>query len=185
VVRTSLVLVALLSGSGFLTANQTAAVTDNNPQGLEGRPAPRIDGRGQVGPRVPSADELKGRVVLLFFWAHWCADCKPESPIIAKMLAKYRTNGLTIIAPTRQYGFVENGRPAQWDRERRYLLQVRDAFYPFLRDAPVPTSDTNYSTYGIDSIPTYVLIDRQGIVRLYNAGRMTREELEAAIRRVL
>jgi hypothetical protein len=101
------------------------------------------------------------------------------------MLAKYRSRGFTIIAPTRQYGFVDNGRPAPWDRERRDLVQVRDALYPFLRDAPVPISDSNYSAYGIDSIPTYVLIDRQGIVRLYNAGRLTEERIEAAIRNVL
>lgn len=183
--RAPLILIALLSCSAFITATQTATDTTTDPQSLAGRPAPRIEGREHVGPRVPGVDELKGKVVLLFFWAHWCADCKPESPIIARALNKYRTQGLTLIAPTRRYGFVGAGLPAAWDQERRHLLQVRDAYYGFLREVPVPISEANYREYGIDSIPTYVLIDRKGIVRLYNAGRMTEAELEAAIRKVL
>src|SRR5262245_13756363 len=55
---------------------------------LEGRAAPRLDTRGRIGRRVPSLDELKGSVVLMFFWAHWCPDCKAESPTVAKVLEK-------------------------------------------------------------------------------------------------
>ena len=134
---------------------------------------------------MPGPKEVKGKVVLLFFWAHWCADCKAESPTIAKVLDKYRSQGLTVIAPTRRYGFVEAGRPAAPDKELRHLIEVRNTYYGFLRDEPVPVSAANYEQYGVASIPMYVLIDRQGIIRFYHAGRMTEDELEAAIRQLL
>jgi thioredoxin-related protein len=62
---------------------------------------------------------------------------------------------------------------------------VRDTYYGFLRNEPVPLSEANHKQYGVSSTPTIVLLDRKGIVRVYHPGRMTAEELEAAIRRLL
>lgn len=173
-VATTLGLIALLSQGAVLKAER-----------VEGRIAPAIEGRVHIGPRVPPVAELKGKVVLLFFWAHWCVECKAESPIVAKLLAKYRPQGLTIIAPTQQFGYVEGGRPAPPDKELRHIIQVRDTYYAFLRNEPVPVSEANIRQYGIDSVPTLVLLDREGIVRLLHQGRMTEEELEAAIQELL
>jgi peroxiredoxin len=152
---------------------------------LEGHPAPRVETGLGLGPRVPSLGKLKGRVVLLFFWAHWCRECKAESSSIAKLLDKYRSSGLAIIAPTQRYGYVENGRPAPPDKELRYILQVRDTSYGFLRNEPVPVSEANYKKYGVTTVPMHVLLDRQGVIRLYHPGRLTEDELEAAIRKLL
>ena len=55
---------------------------------LEGQPAPPLESSESLGPPVPGFDQLKGKVVLLFFWAHWCPDCKAQGPIIAKLLDK-------------------------------------------------------------------------------------------------
>lgn len=49
----------------------------------------------------------------------------------------------------------------------------------------MPIGEANYKQYGVTTIPMYVLLDRQGIVRLYQAGRMTEAELDAAIRKLL
>jgi thiol-disulfide isomerase/thioredoxin len=152
---------------------------------LEGRPAPRLATRLHVGPRVPSVEQLKGSVVLLFFWAHWCPECKAESPTIARLRDKYRSRGLVIVAPTQRYGYVDGGRPAAPDKELRHIIDVRNAHYSFLRDEPVPISAANYREYGVTSIPMHVLLDRQGVVRLYRPGRMFEDELEAAIRKLL
>jgi thiol-disulfide isomerase/thioredoxin len=151
---------------------------------LEGRPALRLEGRLHLGPRVPSADEMKGRVVLMFFWAHWCADCKADVPTVARVVEKYRKRGLTIIAPTRRYGVGQGGRPASPDKELRHLIDVRDTYYSFLRDEPVPVSEVNYEQYGVASIPMYVVIDKEGVIRLYHAGRMTEEDLEGVLQRL-
>jgi peroxiredoxin len=152
---------------------------------LEGRPAPRLETRLHLGPRVPSVADLQGKIVVLFFWAHWCAECRAESPGVGKLIDKYRSQGLVIVAPTQRFGYVAGGRPAAPDKELRYIMQIRDAHYGFLHDEPVPVSEANYKEYGVTTVPMHVVLDRQGIVRLYQPGRMSEDELEAAIRKLL
>ena len=173
----------LATYSGAPIHDQIQGIVDR--VSLEGRPAPPLETRLHVGPRVPSVADLKGKVVVMFFWAHWCAECKAESPSVGKLIDKYRSQGLAIVAPTQRYGYVEGGRPAAPDKELRYIIQVRDAHYGFLHDEPVPVSEANYKEYGVTTVPMNVLLDRQGVVRLYQPGRMTEEELEAAIKKLL
>src|SRR6185436_10838845 len=122
---------------------------------------------------------------LVFFWAHWCQDCKAESPVLSRIVEKYRSRGLGVIAPTRRYGFAQNGRSAAPAKELRHIVEVRDAYYPFLKKAIVPVTDANYKAYGVAAVPMHVLIDRDGIVRLYQQGRMSEPELDTAIAAVL
>jgi thiol-disulfide isomerase/thioredoxin len=152
---------------------------------LEGHPAPRLDLSESIGPKPPSFDELKGKVVVLFFWAHWCPDCKIEGPILAKLYAKYQPEGLAIVAPTQRFGYVARGAAAPPDEELRYIVQVRDQYYPFLAQVPVPLPVANHERYGVSSTPTVVIVDRKGTIRRYHPGRMTEAELEQAIRSLL
>ena len=132
-----------------------------------------------------TAKALEGKVVILFFWAHWCPDCKAEGPILAKLYAKYQADGLAIVAPTQRFGYVAGGAPAPPDEELRYMGEVRDKYYPFLAGVPVPVSVANHQRYGVSSTPTVVILDRQGIVRLYHPGQLTEDELEARLRPLL
>jgi thiol-disulfide isomerase/thioredoxin len=152
---------------------------------LEGQPAPALDVSEYLGPPPPSLASLKGKVVLLFFWAHWCNDCKQQAPILATLADKYRDRGLVVFAPTQRFGYVAGGKPASADEERRYIDQVRDQFYPVLAGQPVPISEANHLRYGVSSTPTLVLVDRAGIVRLYNPGRLTLEQLEPKVTALL
>ena len=154
---------------------------------LEGHPAPALDLSESMGTPLAAAtaNALSGKVVVLFFWAHWCPDCKTESPILAKLYAKYQSQGLTIVAPTQRYGYVAGGAQASPDDELRYMIDVRDKHYGFLADLPVPISVANHERYGVSSTPTVVILDRQGIVRLYHPGRLTEEELESHLRPLL
>jgi len=152
---------------------------------MEGQPAPSLDRSETIGPAMPASQDLKGRVVVLFFWAHWCPDCKNEAPILAKLLAKYQSQGLSIIAPTQRYGYVAGGKPASPDEELKYIVEMRDTVYSFLKDMPVPMSVANHERYGVSTTPTVVIVDRQGAVRLYHPGQMTEAELETQLRPLL
>jgi thiol-disulfide isomerase/thioredoxin len=148
---------------------------------LEGQPAPALDLSEYLGPAPPTLASLKGKVVLLFFWAHWCSDCKQVGPVLAALADKYRSRGLVVFAPTQRFGYVAGGKEAPADEELRYIDQVRQQFYPVLAGQPVPVSEANHLRYGVSSTPTLVLVDRAGIVRLYNPGRLTMEQLEPKI----
>jgi thiol-disulfide isomerase/thioredoxin len=142
---------------------------------MEGKPAPRLE--GVVLP--------KGKPVLLFFWAHWCGDCKGEAPILAKLKSEFEGKGLVIVAPTQKYGYVESGDPAPAAVELRYIEQVRQKYYAPIITTPAPVNEENFRNYGASTTPTLVLVDRAGIVRTYHPGTMTYEELRAAIERVV
>jgi len=149
---------------------------------LEGRPAPPLERNEWIGTvQPPALADLKGKVVVVFFWAHWCPDCKVEGPILQKLYEKYRTQGLTIVAPTMRFGYVAGGKAAPPDEELRYIVQIRDQFYPWLAELPTPVSAANHQRYGVSSTPTLAIVDRSGVIRTYNPGRLTEADLEARI----
>jgi thiol-disulfide isomerase/thioredoxin len=152
---------------------------------MEGKPAPPLDAKEWLGAKPASLASLKGKPVLLFFWAHWCPDCKSEIPILAKVMAAYKAKGLVLVSPTRYYGYTaeeENAPPAV---EKPYIEKIRQQYYAPLGDMIAPLSNANFVTYGCSSTPTLVLLDRQGIVRWYHPGKASEEELVARIQPVL
>jgi thiol-disulfide isomerase/thioredoxin len=122
--------------------------------------------------------------VLVFFWAHWCPDCKQEYAILTQIEKEYAAQHLAIVAPTQRYGYTARGEEAGPVEELKYIDEVRHKFYPDLLNIPAPISEENFKNYGASTTPTLVLIDRQGIVRLYHPGAMTLEELRAALNKL-
>lgn len=152
---------------------------------LEGKVAPPLEAREWLGSQPAAPAELKGRAVLLFFWAHWCGDCKAEAPVLVRLKAQYASRGLVVIGPTQRYGYVARGQEAPPDQELRYINEVRRRFYADLADMPVPVSEENFKVYGASTTPTLVLIDRQGVVRLYHPGNLSFEELSSKLESIL
>jgi len=151
---------------------------------LEGKVAPALDEHEFLGSKPVPLSALKGSPVLVFFWAHWCPDCKQEVAILTQIEKEYASNHLVIVAPTQRYGYTARGEEASPADELKYIDEVRHKFYHDLLDIPAPVSEENFKNYGASTTPTLVLIDRQGIVRLYHPGAMTLEELRAAINRL-
>jgi thiol-disulfide isomerase/thioredoxin len=152
---------------------------------LEGKPAPPLEAPEWLGPKPPSLASLRGHPVLLFFWAHWCPDCKAEVAILANLKKTFAPQGLVLVGPTRYYGYVAGGEDAPPAVEKRYIDQVRNQFYAALSDMPVPLSPANFVTYGASTTPTLVLVDGAGLVRYYHPGAASEAELTARIRAVL
>jgi thiol-disulfide isomerase/thioredoxin len=144
---------------------------------LVGKPAPPIEG-------VP-ASQLRGHPVLLFFWAHWCPDCKAEAPVLANLRRAYFAKGLLLVSPTKLYGYAAGGEDASPDAEARYISETWHKYYSALEPSPTPISSTNFVTYGASTTPTIVLVDGRGIVRFYHPGALNQAELEGMLSQVL
>lgn len=152
---------------------------------LKGKRAPSLEATEWIGAKPPALASYRGRPVLVFFWAHWCSDCKAQAPVLNNLMRRYGPRGLVLMAPTRYYGYVEGGEDAPRAKEKPYIQQVRDRYYPGLANVPIPLSNTIFETYGCSSTPTLALIDKQGIVRWYHPGSATETELVKEIEAVL
>jgi thiol-disulfide isomerase/thioredoxin len=146
---------------------------------LLGQPAPPIEGPDADGTIVKLADS-RGKVVLVGFWATWCAPCVEEIPFVTALLDEFGSKGLVVIAvdvdATGEPGkTVESITPLV----RRFLLENR-VRWPSLFSDPAGRDLTK--AYAVVEIPSNVLIGRDGkIVRFDLRGA----ELRDAIRQEL
>lgn len=152
---------------------------------LEGTKAPPLDLSESLGPKAFALDQVKGKVAIVFFWAHWCPDCKNQGPALANLLKKYEAQGLTVLAPTQRYGYVAKGKEAGRDEERGYIAEIKNAHYAFLDDRAVALAEANHQRYGVSTTPTLVVLDRAGVVRSYHPGQMTEPELDGLVQKLL
>jgi thiol-disulfide isomerase/thioredoxin len=152
---------------------------------FEGRVAPALKEDEFLGAKAPALVQLKGSPVLLFFWAHWCSDCKAEAPIITQLRSEFAPQKLNVIGPTRLYGYTAQVENASQSDELQYIDAVRHRFYSGLLDMPVPISKYNFDVYGASTTPTLVLLDKTGKVAWYHPGAVPYGELKAEIEKVV
>jgi thiol-disulfide isomerase/thioredoxin len=153
---------------------------------LEGKPAPVLDVSQGIGSRKPQPlSAHRGHPVLLFLWAHWCSDCKAEVAIVEKLMATYGPRGLVVVAPTQHYGYVAGGKDASRAEETQYIGETFKKYYAGLGEVEIPLSESNFSKFGVSTTPTMVLIDGDGIVRLYNPGNASYGALATKIESAL
>ncbi len=169
------------SGSSIETRlNKNLLVLD-----LAGKPMPAINSGERLGKRRFDPGDLRDKVALFFFWAHWCSDCKVQKPVLSRLQRQFGERGLRIVAPTRLYGYVERGRDADASSERAYIETAHVSKDGLLRSVPVPLSGENFVSFGVSTTPTLVLVDRSGVVRLYHPGAMEEADLAQRIEALL
>lgn len=151
---------------------------------LLGETAPELENVARFVPAEPKTlADLRGKVVLLDFWATWCGPCYKAFPLLADWHRKLSADGLVVLGLTRFYGNVD-GEPADENKETAFLTDFKkkeDLPYDFVISRDI----MNQIKYDALSLPTTVLIDRAGVVRYIETGAGKEEELEKAVRRLL
>lgn len=104
-----------------------------------------------LGGKKVSLSSLKGKVVLLNFWATWCAPCRAEMPALNKLYLDLKEKGLVVLAVS-----VDDAEKTV----SAYMKQKKFSF-PVLMDAD---KEVAFDSYGVTGLPTTVLIDRKGLL---------------------
>lgn len=149
---------------------------------------------GSVAPELEKVDQwfsgspqtlvsMRGKVIMLDFWATWCGPCLAQMPTLARFYEDYKKDGLEILGMTRYYG-AQSGFSVDTESELEFLKKFKaEKNLPY--DFVVGKDLTNQIKYGATSIPTAVLIDRKGIIRYVESGSNDAEEIEAMIVKLL
>ena len=148
---------------------------------LEGKPAPAIvPEEGLRDAPAPPLESLRGKPVVLYFWWEACGDCRMQAPTLRKVVEKYSGRSVAFLAPTRHYG-----EPEQRAEEKAKIEKSWSETYRLTGTVPVVISDAAMLRYGVSATPTFVFVDRKGIVRRYSPTRLNEERLSAAIEELL
>jgi thiol-disulfide isomerase/thioredoxin len=171
------VLVLSLAATGLVGCNQHSA----SPP----LPKENVIAAGEIGSRLPdfslkdlqgreiSSADLRGKVVLIDFWATWCQPCKKEMPGYQKLEDRYGSRGFAVV------GFKFD---TMMDMEDPILfakkIRVR---YPLA----VAADDLKQKFGSIEGLPTTMLYDRQGILRKKIIGFEYTEVIESELKALL
>jgi thiol-disulfide isomerase/thioredoxin len=141
--------------------------------GLEPPSPPELVVTELIGEGPAKLAELRGKVVLLDFWATWCTFCVKTMPRLNALHKKYREQGLVIIGVNEFEGHIK-GQPATRAEELEYFRRFkREMSVPY--DFAVAADARNDAPYGVASLPTAVLLDRRGRVRFLTIGASEQE----------
>ena len=171
VTQAAAVIAALLVIASFATGVR-AAPTDTRsaaPSGglRVGGVPPALDTQLVSGADAVSLDGLRGRVVVVDFWATWCGPCRMIMPELDQLSTRYHGRGLTVLGVARESA-----------ADIRSHLSRSPVGYTIARDV----GDTMLN-YGVRAIPMLVVIDRRGMVRdiVTGIGSADMAQLDALI----
>ena len=171
-----ILLLSILSLTSF-------AIPLNNMDKAGNVTLPNIELVDQYG-KKHNLQDYKGKVVMINFWVSWCSDCKEEIPKVVELYKEYGENKkdliiLGVITP------VSKEYPNNKDRiDKKALLKyIADNKYifPSLFDETGKT----YAEYEIEEYPSTFIIDRNGYLKVYVKGAISKEELKQNIENVL
>ncbi len=157
-----------------------------------GQPAPNIELPGPSGQSF-ALEDLKGKVVLLDFWAAWCGPCRRANPTVVDVYERYKDRGFTVFSVSLD-GLDDNTRArleqsgdlaTQLQLQRERWVQAIDAdrlSWPYHVSDLKKWNALPAQTYGVTGIPKTFLIDREGKIAAVNVHpQALEEELKAML----
>jgi cytochrome c biogenesis protein CcmG/thiol:disulfide interchange protein DsbE len=166
------VVAGLLAILGWRLSHQgsggvASAVAHGKRPAAPGFDLPRLDGGGNL-----SLASLRGKVVVLNFWASWCAPCKQEAPHFESTWEQYRSRGVVVV------GVDVN----DFTGDAKHFAHRYGVTYPLLHDG----SGKTLGPYGVSLLPETFVIDRSGHVLADRVpGEVTGAQLDASVQRAL
>jgi thiol-disulfide isomerase/thioredoxin len=148
----------MMRGRRTLTAVLAALALRWSPLAAAQRSAPDIALRTADGTEVHLAD-LKGKIVLVDFWASWCVPCKTSFPALDALYREYRTRDVEVLAVN-----VDERR-----RDADAFLAVRPHELPVFFDSKGASAEA----FGVRGMPSSFVIDRDGMIRFTHLGYST------------
>ncbi len=166
----ALLVLGLLFGFAFLPRlfRGHAGVTEGNVAPTFSLPV--VANAPAAGQTALGTNDLKGKAVILDFWATWCGPCRAQSPILDGLAQRYADRGLVVVGVDTNDG---DGNAQAW-------VKSHGITYPIVTDDHV-TSDA----YGVQNLPTLVVLSREGKVVATRVGLTDAAELEAILKQVL
>ncbi len=139
---------------------------------VPGDAPPVIDIPDQAGKKV-DLNELKGKVVLVDFWASWCGPCKQEMPVLEELHKKYVKQGLVIVG----INIDSNA------KKMNNFLKGIPVSFRIVHDRKLAVA----AKYGPETMPSTYFIGRDGTIRYVHAGfgEKDADELEERIKTLL
>lgn len=125
---------------------------------------------GDIGSRVRLAD-LRGKVVVLAFWASWCAPCRAEAPLLEKISREYEKQGVVVLG-------VDTS--DDWQRAVEFV-KSHGVTYTTVYDE----GDHVASAFRVQTIPTLAVLDRNLVVTAVRSRMVREEELRELLRDAL
>ncbi|THJ22764.1 MAG: TlpA family protein disulfide reductase [Nitrospira sp. CG24E] len=147
---TAIFFMVALVGIGGAAAVDILPVAERHVVKL-GEPAPNFQLRDLNG-RMVALSDLRGKVVLLNFWATWCGPCRVEMPAMEQLYQTFPRKDFEILAVSTDAQGVAITRPFQ---------QENHLTFPILHDSDFRVG----LTYGARSLPMTFMVDRQGVIR--------------------
>lgn len=132
-----------------------------------GKPAPEFTLPDLEGNQI-ELSSMKGKVLILDFWATWCPPCKEEVPHLVALQSKYRDQGLQIVGLSLDKAGASMVKPFADEHDVNYTMLIAN-------------DETAKAYGGVSMIPTTFLVDRNGVVVKRFIGYTTPEAFEEAI----
>ena len=168
---TVLVLCVGLAVLPRLLSGRAAVATDRDAPEFS---LPIVANGGSVGGdgSTLTMASLRGRAVVLDFWATWCGPCRAEAPIVDGLARRWRDRDVVVVG-------VNTDTPTQGDP--REFARRHGLSYPIVRDETGEAS----RRYDVDSLPTLVVVSRTGKVVAVRNGMTDDAELDRLVRAAL